>query len=436
MSLAFHACPPPGTWMNDPNGLVPTATGWRLLAQYRDDRPDFALTHWGSWTSDNLVDWRFEGTAIAAAPDGFAYSGGVVAVPGGLDAFHTLHDPLTRAERQVWRTSSDQGRTWSLPAPILGPARSNRRDPFVWKPPRSHWRALVARPGDWDATTQSSHLEIWSSPDRRAWAPRGRVQPLSPPGVLWEVPVALEDGTGRVVLVISTIDRRHGRADCAVRAWQGRFRGEHFERDGARDEGELLDLGPDFYAAIPFAHGPRATPGQAMVAWLGSWQTARRMPWPGFHGGPMTLPRRLVVDAAGAMTQRPLIDGAMFEAASRSVPVAGRGTAAIDGDFIFTLASAEAQLTMAVRQGTLDARREGADWLGWRAQEAWPAAAETLEIFVDGPAVEIFRGSGRTPLTVALPTGDTAFSARIDTSRGPVPIAWKTRPVARRAATA
>ena len=423
MSLAFHACPPPGTWLNDPNGLLRVPDGWRLFAQYRDDAPDFSVTHWAAFSSPDLVQWRFDRIAIPAAADGWAYSGNIVAAAGSIEAFHTLHDPATQAERQVRRASHDHGLSWSLPEPMLGDAEANRRDPFVWERDGGGWGLLVARPCGWDEPTAASRLERWSSPDRAAWTPQPPVGPFEAAGVMWEVPVMIEWGAGSATLLVSTIDRRQGRADCAVRAWSGRFERDAFAVDPGA--GELLDLGPDFYAATLATDNDSAAAPRTLVAWLASWQTARAMPWPGFAGGPISLPREVARHPSGGFIQHPRVGEDVFGVPVDAVPVAGRGSATIASDFRLTLESEQASLDIRVERGRLTAERSGADWLAWRTDAPWRAGEDRLDLFVDGPAIELFFGSGRTPLSVALPGGGRPFDVRLADGSGPRAFAWR-----------
>ena len=73
--------------------------------------------------------------------------------------------------------------------------------------------------------------------------------------------------------------------------------------------GRRLDHGPDFYAACLQTPDLARPTEPALVAWMSHWAYARRLPLPGFAGGPMTLPRRLtwVNHASGnGLRQQPL----------------------------------------------------------------------------------------------------------------------------------
>ena len=357
--------------------------------------------------------------ALPPGDEGFAYSGSIVSAGDGvLHAFHTRHDPARGMQRQAVSRSAD-GRVWSVPAQILGRAEPNWRDPFVWAR-ADGWRMLLARPGSWDTPTERAHLELWGSADLMAWQPLGTIGPFSPPGVLWEVPWVIERADGTASLVVSMVDRRAGRADSCVRYWPGRFDGANFER--AHDEPLPLDLGPDFYAAIPAGGG--ADGGSILIGWLSNWQTARGFPCPGIAGGPASLPRSLALVKAGAearlvQTTPPAIVAA-FAAPTTAVPRAGLGLARLAPDFTLKISARDAALTVQRRNGQVRARREGSAILAWSAES--PTDGNEVALFVDGPAIEIFLG-GQT-LNAALPDAGTAF--RVELEGGAID--WRTLP--------
>ena len=62
--LAFHAAPPAGQWINDPNGLVYAGGAYRLFAQHRADAPAFRETGWAGFSSPDLLRWTCDGAVI------------------------------------------------------------------------------------------------------------------------------------------------------------------------------------------------------------------------------------------------------------------------------------------------------------------------------------------------------------------------------------
>ena len=263
--------------------------------------------------------------------------------------------PTVRQTVEIWqrdgRDSHDSGQAaWQAtpPASRVDPGLRDFRDPFVFRY-ASGWRMLVAEPCPWDAAVPGparSCLQVWRSVDGLQWERAGSIGPWDPARVMWEVPQLLplsalqtpasaaapQDGD-LWVLLVSVLDRRagcdgtpgHGGSiGCSVRWHLGTFDGASFQplAEGASLalhapsplpaaapadavpctlSGRLLDHGPDFYAACLQTTDPTTPTEPAVVAWMSSWAYARRLPLPGFAGGPMTLPRRLtwVGDASG-----------------------------------------------------------------------------------------------------------------------------------------
>lgn len=418
--------------MNDPNALVFADGAYRLFAQYRDDAPEFKRTHWGRWSSPDLLAWAFDGVAIASEPEGEAYSGCVIRECDQLRAFHSLHDPIG-LERQVTRTSADSGARWTAPEPILGPAQPNRRDPFVWRRADGSWRLLLARSGDWARADESATLELWASPDARDWREIGRIGPFSSPGVLWEVPLMIEDGAGRAALIVSTVDRRNGRADSAVRYWAGAFDGTAFVPEG---ESRPLDHGPDCYATMLHTPIHTANAKRLVVGWLSNWQTARAMPWPGFAGGPIGLPRAITFDERGLRQSPPAALLAAFDRCVGAVPHAGVAVAHAVGSWRIALASSCARLTVASDAAALRVERTGDPAFAYAAthpvlgQSIQRNTAHRLTLFVDGPAVELFIDD-EAVVSAALPTDGAPFAVHLEDATGNVALRWRTLPPAR-----
>ena len=289
MNFARHAAPPPGEWINDPNGLVFRDGQWRLFVQHSAAAPDYKLIGWARLSSPDLLDWTWDGAVISPNALGLASSGSILEEDkDGLTAYITRDD--AGVQRQSRLTSSDDGLTWRE-GPPLGPEGRNVRDPFVFFcKTTGDWRMLVAEPCDWTdwRSDPPSRLAVWRN-DGQSWKFVAHIGPWMPPGIMWEVPLLIDFGEMQA-LILSIVDRRLGSAECAVRYWLGRFDGVSFVPDGS-PEGLLLYHGPDFYAAI-VGTGDALEP--TLVAWAATWATARKMPWPGeVRGGPITLPRSL-----------------------------------------------------------------------------------------------------------------------------------------------
>ena len=61
--LGHHLMPPVG-WLNDPNGLCWYKGKYHVFFQYAPFDVEGGLKFWGHYTSVDLVDWKYEGTAL------------------------------------------------------------------------------------------------------------------------------------------------------------------------------------------------------------------------------------------------------------------------------------------------------------------------------------------------------------------------------------
>ena len=395
MSFAFHAAPPPGEWINDPNGLIYTGGRYRLFAQHSAEGPDFKRIGWARWSSDDLLHWDWDGCVIAPDATGLAYSGSVTADGDALTAFLTRHAPPV--QRQYRLDSGDHGGTWRQDEAALGPEGRNVRDPFVFECAASgDRRMLVAAPCDWTdwADQPPSQLEIWAERLER-WERVGTIGPWSAPGVMWEVPVLLDFGEAQV-LVVSTIDRRDGGAECSVRYWVGRFDGVRFATDDPVD-GLRLDHGPDFYATCFNTTVGWPNHERVMLGWASSWATARTMRWPDdIHGGPISMPR-IVTLANGRLRQAPL-PSAMANVSTRRWSPGSAIRLAFDG--------ASAGMTVHIDEdGALRAERSGSKAeLSWSKKQARFLSRPTdIAVFVDSGLCELFFLAEEKAMTAYVP---------------------------------
>lgn len=433
MTLAFHARPPEGHWINDPNGLVRADGAYRLFCQHRADHPVFRETGWARFSSPDLLQWRFDGVAIPPAGSEWAYSGSVTRSGIGLEAVYTAHD--AGLERQVHRASADGGSNWSAAteAAEFGAPAANRRDPYAFRD-REGWALLLAEPCDWtDWQTQPpSRLRLYRSTDGRTWREAGAIGPWRPPGVMWEVPLFARLN-GHDVLFVSEIDRRLGGAACSVRAWIGTLEESGFVPAlGQPAEGQLVDRGPDFYALMAGAEGDWPIGERPFIAWLSSWQTARVMSWPGFFGGPISLPRALGVEASvsGArLTCRPLSAiGKSFSRRVDQVPLAGRASIDVNGDrLVLSLVTKDEAACLSVdwAKGALLVERIGG--LPWRGESRFSPAAgnyRRVQVFVDGPVIEFFMLAEGVSASLALGSGAAPFAVTAQSDAGAATVMW------------
>lgn len=416
--LRFHARAPSGQWLNDPNALFAANGRYRLYVQHRADPPDFVRVGWAAFASDDLLHWEFEGMVIAPAGEASAYSGSITDTGGALAIWYT--EDVRGMERQLCIRSTDGGSSWSAPVETLEPAERDWRDPFLLTED-SGTAMLIARPCGWStwADDAPSTIEIRYQPHgMTGWPQTGRIGPWRPAGVMWEVPVLVPHPAGHGHrLLISEMDRREGRAEGHVSFWDGAW------RDGAfvptSGEGQPIDCGPDFYAAIPNLSSGWPSADRVIVGWASSWQTARAFPWPDCHGGPISLPRRLT-----PLGSAPVADiVAAFGHIVDDVPLHGMGALALPGGaFVLEIVSGANRLTI-VRSaaGALQVTRSGEEWLCWQRDFAATGheGDVALTLFLDGPLIELHIGPDDRWVTAVLPVG--AAPVRVS-----LPFSWFT----------
>jgi sucrose-6-phosphate hydrolase SacC (GH32 family) len=413
MSLRFHACPLPRGWLNDPNALFHDSQAYQLLAQSRPDAPEFTRVDWGRLSSPDLLNWQWQGVAIAHDREEDVYSGSIRAQKDGYEGWYTANAPHGQFQR---RMRSADGHHWTLGLERLEPPRRDWRDPFVFACPSGGWSMLLAAPCSWNDPSETSTLEVLHSDDGISdWQQTGVIGPWHPPGVLWEVPLLVPDPAdpAKWLLIVSLMDRRTGGARCSVVCWHGTYDGKNFVRDDPADiDGTPLDCGPDFYAAMTRAAGAWPDADLVFTGWASSWETTRRFPWPGFHGGPIALPRRLT--ARGSAPLDRIVEA--FTAHSKGVPTAGLGTASVGAAFDLRIGNENASLTLQVdTMNGLSVTRDGPDWLRWH--QTFPPihyADRKLTLFIDGPLIEIHIAPDDRWVTCALPANAEPFTVSLD----------------------
>lgn len=400
MGFRFHAAPRSGHWINDPNALVYEGERYRLYAQHCP-QPGFGPMGWGQWTSADLIDWHWDGIAFAPTDTHSVFSGSMTRGPDGtLDLYYTLHDRTNRNESQ----HRNKGLAALQPGVPIGPQGRDCRDPFVFFCPATHdWRMLVAHPcsmEDWPSIPPS-FLSVWASHDREAWHEAARIGPWHPAGVMWEVPALIDFGVVQA-LIVSLVDLRHGKRDCTVRYWLGRLDDTGFKRDPAFPaDGLVLDHGPDFYAAIPNVPGSWPEGERILIAWASSWETASIMPWPaGVHGGPMTLPRRVVLQD-GTLMQAPVAAIAGLPTAHLRWTPGSATHLEINGEAVsFTLNIAADGAVVATRDSQIPQ-------LCWHSDGQLRLSIETdIQVLIDAGLVEFFFLAKGLTLTAFVPGAD------------------------------
>jgi fructan beta-fructosidase len=398
--MRFHACAPPGEWLNDPNALWFDGARFRLCVQHAADAPDYARIGWGGFASDDLLAWRWTGREIETDAAGRqAYSGSIARdAQGRIVVALTRNDAANQRQWQEWR------RFGQAESERFGPEARDCRDPWILSARPGARAVLLARPCNWHdwPDAQPSRLEIWREDGAAGWRRTGIIGPWSPPGVVWEVPV-LTRIDRRDVMLISQVDRREGGAKCSVRYWIGDFENDGFvAAPGFPDEGELLDHGPDFYAAIVNLAEGWPLAGPVLVGWASSWDYARQFASESGHGGAIALPRSLTCTPGRQRLAQRSVRGAPVESCW---PLARGG-----------------HLRLAIGAARIELARPGAGLAVDIVRPPLPphhstaafdyAGDASVAIMRDGPLAEIFIEPAGIAITALLPDASDGEATR------------------------
>ena len=178
--LGHHLMPPVG-WLNDPNGLCWYKGRYHVFFQYAPFDVEGGLKFWGHYTSEDLVDWKYEGTALY--PDSpydchGVYSGSALAESEKLHLFFTGnvkidgdYDYINEGrETSTLHVESEDGIHFGDKEEIISFEKypeeftCHIRDPKVWKENDRYFMVLGGRlKGDKGAVLvyESENLKEW-----------------------------------------------------------------------------------------------------------------------------------------------------------------------------------------------------------------------------------------------------------------------------------
>lgn len=277
--LTHHLTPPAG-WMNDPNGLCFFKGKYHVFFQYSPFTPEGGLKFWGHYTSENLRDWVYEGTALY--PDSpydchGAYSGSALEHDGEMHIFYTGNVKLEdkkydyihngRKSAVIYVKSSD-GIQLEAKHPVLDGRDYPRdytchvRDPKVWIQDGS-WRMIL---GGRKKKDKGAAL-LYRGEDPLHWKFEREITTKDVFGYMWECPdlFTLE---GMPVLSVSPQGVAHEEYQ-----FQNLYQSGYFLLDPFWEETEAelqgfqeWDMGFDFYAPQTFQDNKGR---RLLIAWMG-----------------------------------------------------------------------------------------------------------------------------------------------------------------------
>lgn len=297
---AFHFTPKEN-WMNDPNGLVYFDGEYHLFFQYNPHGKDWGHMSWGHAVSTDLVHW--DELPIAMPEREFMIFSGSVVVDWtntsglGLEghppliALYTAFDPSSERQTQHVAYSHDRGRTWSdHPGnPVLRHEQEHFRDPKVfWHAPSNAWVLVVA-------LAREHKVQIYRSTNLIAWNLASEFGPAGSTSGQWECPDLIEvpvEASGEYAWALKVdVDKDMVCGASGAQVFAGTFDGHSFMAFPGQPP-QIVDVGPDFYAAQSWSDLPDEVTGPLWIGWMSNHLTGKDYPTHPWRGA-MTIPREL-----------------------------------------------------------------------------------------------------------------------------------------------
>ena len=196
----FHLMPPTG-WLNDPNGLCQFHGVYHAFFQYSPFDAEGGLKLWGHYTSNNMIDWEYQGVSLYAdqpydchgvySGSAFVendtmylyYTGNVKLEGGDYDYINTGREAntvlVTSADGMHFSEKHELMRNVDYPSDLT----CHVRDPKVWKDGDTYYMVQGARTKE-----DVGQALIFESKDKRNWTFRSRIESDAPFGYMWECP--------------------------------------------------------------------------------------------------------------------------------------------------------------------------------------------------------------------------------------------------------
>lgn len=272
--LGHHLMPPMG-WLNDPNGLCWYKGRYHVFFQYAPFDVEGGLKFWGHYTSEDLVDWKYEGTALY--PDSpydchGVYSGSAFTEHGKMHLFFTGnvkidgdYDYINEGrETSTLHVESEDGIHFGDKEEVISFEKypenftCHIRDPKVWKENDKYYMVLGGR-----LKEDKGAVLFYSSENLREWKFERTITTSEAFGYMWECPDYFElDGQKFLSISPQGLKREEFR-------FQNVYQSGYFLlKDGKMDVKEFQewDMGFDFYAPQTFedAKGRRI-----LIGWMG-----------------------------------------------------------------------------------------------------------------------------------------------------------------------
>lgn len=414
--LKLHLMPPVG-WLNDPNGLCQFQGVYHVYYQYSPYDINGKTHFWGHYTSEDLIHWRREDTAIYSdcrADEDGAFSGSTYLHDGKMHVFYTgnvkykdkEYDYISQGrEQNLIYVSSEDGyhftkKKWLLKNEDYPDNLScHVRDPKIFDWNDERYMVMGAR----DKESKGCILLLKGN-DLLQWEPVKLIRPKNDFGYMWECPdMFFLDG--RQVLVTCPQGVESQGINYANVHQCGYFLIKKGTEgiDVELENFQQLDRGHDFYAPQSFLDEKGR---RIMIGWMGisdnpfgnptmekGWQQA------------LTIPRELRIKGS-RMLQNPIDEMKKLRKESyvyerTKLPEIVNRDAVFEleieanGNFLIQF-SKDCVLTYAEHFLTLEM---GACGYGRTPRSVYITDLKYIRIFVDTSALEIFANYGEEVMT-------------------------------------
>lgn len=260
----LHLMPPVG-WLNDPNGLCQFQGIYHAFFQYSPFNAEGGVKMWGHYTSTNMIDWEYQGTALYPNQPfdcHGVYSGSAFIEDGKMYLYYTGNVKLEDGDYDYIRTGregntvlivTEDGKTFGKKKELMrnsdypNDLTCHVRDPKVWKENDTYYMVQGARTNE-----DVGQVLVFESQDKVNWKFRSRVESEKPFGYMWECPDYFEIGNKK--LLSTSVQGLEGGV------WDDRnvYQSGYFEIEGdilgeyKLSEYYLWDYGFDYYAPQSF----------------------------------------------------------------------------------------------------------------------------------------------------------------------------------------
>jgi levanase/fructan beta-fructosidase len=451
----FHFAPK-RNWMNDPNGLVYFQGEYHLFFQYNPFGEQWGHMSWGHAVSRDLLTWEELPVAIPETEKEMIFSGCIVVDWSNMSglgqgdeppllAFYTGFDAKADLQRQCLAYSHDRGRTFTFynRNPLIDLGMAHFRDPKVfYHEPSAAWIMVVALP-------REHKVQFYRSTNLLDWTLAGAFGPAGATSGQWEcpdlmvVPLETDPSQARWVLKID-VDAGLVGGGSGGQYFIGDFDGHGFTIDAAVacPNGEIVDFGPDFYAAATWSDLPPEQPGPLWVGWMSNHKTGRLYPTEPWRGA-QSLPRTLYLfEERGRLKlgQRPVASAAnLFEiSCGRRISAidvavdAGPTPDSLHAELVLNVAGPDPQMLefVAGKETLVTIRHDGNQSLIFTREHHGPVHDEAfafqsscpcpsgdsiaIEFFFDSCLVDIFIDGGRRVFSCCVfPENPHALAVRL-----------------------